>query len=173
MRAPLTCVFQKLFRILVDMRLLVTAQLLETVERHLSVVSDDNVDKAEISAYFARIASITLFADMENQIKLTFHSRLSRVDDGRVTNFIYNTHEGMFRRAKRKEISDSVALFGPECKDAFGRRISEVDLTKYANVVSERHMTAHGPGGSVTIAEVREAVAVAELILEAVSEAIN
>lgn len=99
-------------------------------------------------------------------------SRVSGAGDARVAYFITTSHSKIIRRAKRKEIADTVGLFGEDCKIQFREKITEADVTQYNNVIGDRHETAHGDGGEVTLSEVRVAVEIGERMLVAMAEVI-
>ena len=154
-------------------RLLRTNQVVETSERHLSSISDTNLDKLEISNYFAQIATVVFFSEMEKNLKEIVKSRFRHGGDEKLATFLSKTNEKLLSRMKRKEISDTVALFGDACKDDFQSRFPPSDLEIYSNVIKDRHETSHGDASSVTLLEVKQAVEIAERILVSVEEVIT
>jgi hypothetical protein len=154
------------------MQLVRTLLIVETAERHVAAIEQTNLDRAAISIYLARVASITFFGEMEERIRTIVASRLGRGGDARLATFLAKTNEGVLKRMKRSDIADTVALFGDDCKEEFRSRLSEEDFTKYQNVIRDRHETAHGAGGDVTLSEVRDAVEIAERLLVALRECI-
>lgn len=153
-------------------RLLRTSQVLETSERHLTGIPDTNLDKLEISSYFAQIATVTMFSEMEENLKEIVKERFRHGGDEKLANFLAKTNEKLLARMKRKEISDTVGLFGDQCREDFLSRFPPIELEVYSNVIKDRHETSHGDGGSVTLAEVRTAVEIAERILISIKEVI-
>lgn len=154
------------------MQLIRTSFIIETAERHIAGIEQTNLDRTAISIYLARTAAISFFGEMEERVKSVVAARLRDGGDGKLANFLSKTNEGVLKRMKRSEIADTVALFGDDCKITFKEILGEEDLTKYHNVISDRHETAHGIGGDVTLAEVREAVAIGERILIALRDCI-
>lgn len=153
-------------------RLLRTNQVVETSERHLSTVPDTNLDKLEIASYFAQIATVVFFSEMEENLREIVRERFRHGGDEKLATFLAKTNEKLVARMKRRDISDTVGLFGDECKVAFQDRFPPAELEVYSNVIKDRHETSHGEGGAVTIAEVKQAVEIAERILVSIEEVI-
>jgi hypothetical protein len=153
--------------------LLRTNQVVETSERHLVSIADTNLDKLEIANYFSQIATVVFFSEMEEKLKEIVKDRFRHGGDEKLATFLAKTNEKLLSRMKRKEISDTVGLFGDACKEDFQSRFPASDLEIYSNVIKDRHDTSHGDGGTVTLSEVKRAVEIAERILVSVKEVIT
>lgn len=154
------------------MRLIRTSSLIETAERHVSSIPDTNLDKTEIASYLGRVAAVTFYAEMEQQVQVVVKGRLSGFKDEKLMKFVISTNDGMLKRMKRKEISETVALFGESCKEIFVGKIPDDEFIRFNNVITDRHHISHGAGAPVTLDEVRIAVEIGEKILTAVEESI-
>jgi hypothetical protein len=153
-------------------RLLRTLQVVETAERHLSTVPSTNLDRLEISSYFAQIAAVTFFSEMEEKLKEVVKQRFVHGGDEKLAHFLAKTNEKLLSRMKRRDISETVALFGEQCKIDFQSRFPANELEIYSNVIRDRHETSHSAGSDVTLSEVRQALAVGEAVLVAIKEVI-
>ena len=154
------------------MTLLRTVSMIETAERHVSSLPDTNLDKTEIANYLGSVAAVIFYSEMEEQVQAVVKSRLTGFSDERLQKFVFETHAGMLKRMKRKDIVDTVGLFGDDCKEVFRQIVPEEDLARYNNVIGERHLTSHGVGSYVTLTEVRQAADAGEKILKAIEVSI-
>lgn len=154
------------------MQLLRTRQIIETADRHLAEIPTTNLDRLEVESYLAQMASIRLVAEMEVALRDVVKARLAHGGDVKLATFLSKIKDNEVSRMKRREVSETVALFGDDCKAEFQARHSPEDLSVYSKVVAERHMTAHRDGSDVTLADVRAAVDTAERIVESVRIAI-
>ena len=147
--------------------------VINTSERHLREIPESNIDRSVISIYLARMAAVTFYAEMEEQVKDIVAARFTHGGDAKLAHFLSKTNDGLLARMKRKEIGDTVGLFGEQCKVDFQTRIPESDIVQYSNVIKDRHHTSHGEGSDVTLSEVKVAMEVGERILVAIKEVIQ
>lgn len=154
------------------MRLLRTRQVVETAERHLRGISDTDLDKLEIASYLAQIAAVALFSEMEEKLRAVVKARFSAGGDAKLANFLASINDKQVGRMKRREISETVGLFGSDCRDAFQLAFPPEELEPYSNVIKDRHEASHAAGSDVTLAEVRNAMEIAERILDKIEEVI-
>jgi len=135
-------------------------------------VDDFNIDKHEISNYLACVSAVIFYAEMEECLKVIVRNRLKIDVDGKLGNFLNKTNEKMLSRMKRKELSETIGLFGADCEEEFKKKFPPEFIAPYQNIISERHLTAHGSGSNITLNDVESAVLVGEKILVAVEEII-
>lgn len=150
------------------MRLLRTAQILDTSERHIDSIEQTNLDRLEIASYFAQIAVVTFFSEMEEKLRDVVKARFRHGGDEKLANFLANINDKQVARMKRREISETVALFGEQCKVDFQAAFPANELEVYSNVIRDRHETSHSGGSDVTLNEVRSAMIIGERILDQV-----
>ncbi len=154
------------------MQLLRTYQIIETSERHLESIPQTNLDRLEIASYFAQIASVSFFSEMEEKLWDTVKDRLVHGGDEKLAHFLSKIKDSDVARMKRREISDTVALFGEQCKIDFKEKFPANELDIYSNVIKERHYASHSSGSDVTLSEVKQALEIGERILVSVKEVI-
>jgi len=154
------------------MELLRTELVLDTSRRHVGALSQ-SPDAAEIANYLAQIAAITFYAEVEEKVRKIISDRLAAPGDGRLAYFLFKNKEGMIKRVSKADLVETLVQFGADCRDELNRRFDEAEITKYSNVISGRHRTSHGPGAEITLEEVHEAKAVAERLLDSISEIIH
>lgn len=146
--------------------------ILEVAERHLQNEAANSPDVALISSYLAQVAAVTFYAEMEQRLHEIVKSRLMIAGDEKLAHFIGKTKESIVKRVKKSEIADTAAMFGDQCKVSFSNKFTDAEITIYTNIIIDRHQSAHGSGGGVTISDVKVAFPIAERILDALSEAI-
>ena len=149
-----------------------TCYAIERSRIHLNGVDDSNLDKHQISNYLACVSAVIFYSEMEECLKSIVRKRLNVDVDGKLGTFLNKTNEKMLSRMKRKELSETIGLFGDDCEEEFKRRFPPEEIAPYHNVISERHLTAHGSGSNITLNDVETAVNVGERILVAVEEII-
>lgn len=154
------------------MKLLRTRQILETSERHLETVPSTNLDRLEISSYFAQMAAVTFFSEMEEKLKEVVKERFVHGGDAKLAHFLSKTNEKLLSRMKRRDISETVGLFGEQCRIDFQAKFPANELEIYSNVIADRHETSHSTGSDVTLSEVKSALEIGELMLVSIKEVI-
>lgn len=112
------------------------------------------------------------YAEMEERVKEIVGERFADGGDRKLAHFLRKTNDGLLKRMKRKELAETISLFGDDCKEAFLARFPPEELDSYSNVIRDRHDTSHGEGADVTLSEVAKAAAVAERMLAAIREII-
>ena len=142
-----------------------TSLVVHTARSHLDSLPDDMPNKSLVAIYLAQVATVTLCSEIEESIVKLVQERLARAENAKVAHFIVKTNDGMIRRIPKSDIVKTVGLFGDEAMAALNAIFTPQEITKYGNVVNARHVTAHGAGGTVTLDEVAEAVAIAERML--------
>jgi hypothetical protein len=147
--------------------------LIDTVERHLQEMPEANIDRVAISNYLAQTAIVTFYSEMEENVKAVIIKRLRASGDGRVSQFVDNAGSSILQRIKKSKIVEAASFFGPECKEYFSKEFSDSEITKYSNIIGDRHETAHGKGASVTFGEIKEVVSIAERLLLTLDKAIH
>ena len=81
--------------------------------------------------------------------------------------FVSYASKRVLRSVKKSEIVGFIGAFGAEFKSEFNSLLENKDkeVTLYNNIVAERHKASHDGTATITLEDVRSAIAAASLIL--------
>ncbi|HEV2078934.1 MAG TPA: hypothetical protein VGR19_03410 [Allosphingosinicella sp.] len=131
---------------------------------HLSAVGRNPL----IEIYLVQFLLVAFYAEVEEKIKEIVFERLKLVEDRKVAEFIFKTHEGMLKRVKKAEINDVLQKFGCGEGDVIGTCLPETNLQPYFDAITNRHKVSHDDGAAMTLEDFGKALPCAEAILGAV-----
>jgi len=97
------------------------------------------------------------------------------VDPESIRLFLSSAGRSLVRGVKKSAIAGFVKYFGKDAKQKFDDCLKnkEQEVTHYGNAIENRDSVAHKQGVQVTFSEIKQAVHAAEIILSAVTKALE
>lgn len=151
-------------------RLIRTHAAVADCERHLA---SSGAAGTEIESYLTQYLLIVLCAEVQQEIYRLTENRASLTNDPAISSFVNASTRRVLRSVGKKEIATFVEMFGSGCKSKLNSRIDDSEVTVYNNAVGSRHDVAHNFGSQISFRELKEAVVIAEKLLEAAAHAIT
>jgi hypothetical protein len=153
-----------------DKRLLRTKAAIDDCEKHLT---SSGALGTEIESYLTQHILVILCADIQQEIYIISEQRAEMIGDPALVKYVSSTARKVLRSVGKSEIATFVGMFGSDAQKKLNALIDDSDVTIFNNAVSSRHDVAHKQGAQITFRELKDAVAVAERLLEAVENAIH
>lgn len=119
-----------------------------------------------VSSYFAQFLAVSFYAETEQTVRKILEDRLSRINDEKVSSFISSGNGAIFKRVRKTDLNDLLSKFKCGDGDIIGAHVDEVDTQAYSSIINDRHLTSHGEGSSITIADVERALPCAERMFD-------
>lgn len=129
-----------------------------------SFLSDSNGSHL-VESYLVQYLLIAFYSEFEEKVKDIIRSRLSKIDDRKVSSFVFKTNEGMIKRVKKTDLNDILSKFDCGDGDIIKDRVGDINLQPYFDVITNRHLVSHNDGSSMTLRELFAALDCAEAIL--------
>lgn len=126
-----------------------------------------------IEAYLVQFALIVAYAEIEQALRSSITTRLDAVPNEAVRSLLGRAVDRLYRGPKKESLSDFMGCLGKTVVDAFNTKLDPVHVTKYGNLISNRHEIAHNRGVNLTFDELKQAVAAAESILTSFDDIIE
>jgi len=146
-------------------------EAIEACAKHLDAAGARNT---EIEAYLTRYLVTLMYAEFETHVLKVLFERGEQVGDPHVASFVRAASQKLVRGLKISDLSGLLASFHVDCKSKFTSRVTSTPAhAAYDNIVVNRHVTAHGPGATLTFVELEAAYTASLEILEAFREALN
>lgn len=132
----------------------------DTLKSHFETHGRD----ALVESFCVQYLVVCLYAEMEKILSAIIATRLQRVSDAQVANFILLTNDAMIKRVKKADINDLLKKFG--CEEMIGGELDGTNLQPYFDAVLNRHLVAHGEGSSMTLDDFEKVLPCVDLILQ-------
>lgn len=136
----------------------------EEIQSHITKLPKNHL----IESYFVQYLLIRFYSEMEEAIKSIIKRRVEKCGDEKLASYVTKSNESMMKRIKKAEINDFLKLFACGDGDIIGDLCGDRNLQPYFDAITNRHLTSHSDGGSMTLAEFSQSIECAELILEKV-----
>lgn len=140
-----------------------TIAAFDFIEAQIKALNIDPFVQSCLSQYLA----VTFYAEMEERVAEIVTTQLQEFTNEPIGAYLASNIDKIIRRTPKSDIADLVASFGTEFKTAFNELISEIDVSRYANVITARHGVGHKQGSNITMADIQDGILVAEKILAA------
>lgn len=150
------------------MQLQRTQFAIEAIRTHLDAHGRD----ALIESFFVQYLLVCLYSEMEDGLAKIISSRLSEIEDPKVSNFIKITNDAMIRRTKKADINDILKKFGCDEDKLIENEVNGKSMQPYFDAISNRHLVSHASGCNMTIDDFEKSVECAEMLFEVVKDAI-
>jgi hypothetical protein len=150
--------------------LLRTKSAVEDCEKHLTA---SNAFGTEIESYLTQFLLVVLCSDIQQEIYRLSEARASIVEDDAISAYVAATARRVLRSVGKEDIAKFVGMFGPTLKSKLNNLVDDADVTIFNNAVNNRHDIAHKQGAQITFRELKNAVVVAQKILEAVERSLE
>lgn len=151
-------------------RLIRTSTVIEDCE---AIVTNSEVMGSPIESYLVQHALVVLCAEMQQEIYKIVRHRAAQANDKQIANFVCNAAQRVLRSVGKSELAGFMGCFGQDEKEKFNQFMEDATVTKYNNAVNNRHDVAHSSGVQVTFPELKEAVAAASGILQAMEDSLK
>ena len=137
------------------MKILKIDQALELCKSHLDNTGCRNT---EIEIYIARYLQVMICASYEGKIKEIIAEKMSRTRKSYIQSFANSYMKNLLRSIKTGDLGEILNKFGSKYREKFIAKINQTVETQRAqtyfnNIVTERHITAHDAGSSMTFDE--------------------
>jgi hypothetical protein len=126
----------------------------------------------EIESYLTQHLLVIFCAEIQQEIYKIVDERSDVSNDEGLRVFVRSSGRRTLRSVGKAEIANFLELFGAQAKEKFNSLLDDKDITVYNNAVQNRHDVAHRHGVQISFEEVKDALAAANKILEAVKAAI-
>lgn len=149
--------------------LLRTKDVVDECEEHLR---ESGAFGTAIEAYLSEHVAIILCADVQQAVYALAERRVGSLEDEAVKHYVSTSSRRILRSVKKNDVATFVGMFGTEVKDALNSGVDEATVTIYNNAVQARHNIAHWHGARITFSELKNALAAAQDILDAIESAL-
>jgi hypothetical protein len=149
-----------------------TKNAIEECQKHLK---DTEASGTIIESYLTQHLLVLLSADMQQAIYECLDKKAENVDPESIRLFLSSAGRSLVRGVKKSAIAGFVKYFGKDAKQKFDDCLKnkEQEVTHYGNAIENRDSVAHKQGVQVTFSEIKQAVHAAEIILSAVTKALE
>jgi hypothetical protein len=144
--------------------LLRTHAAVDDCEKHLQATGAVGT---EIESYLTQYLVVVLCADIQQEIYRLSEERAAALSDAGISSFVSATSRKLLRSIKKGEVVGYLAMFGTDCKDKLNSQLTEPEVSMYNNAVGDRHDVAHKQGASISFGDLKNAVLVAEKLIDA------
>jgi RiboL-PSP-HEPN len=126
----------------------------------------------EIESYLTQYLVVVLCADIQQEMYRLSEERASVAKDIAISSYVSTSARKVLRSVRKDEIAKFVGMFGPASLVKLNSLVSDAEVTIFNNAVSNRHDVAHKQGARITFQELKDAVAIAEKLLDAVDQSL-
>ena len=128
----------------------------------------------EIESILTKYLLVYICGAYETEIKNMITLRAARTGDKEIESFVKNTIK-TFRSLKIEDIKGSLlGRFSDGCKAVFNSKIQNTEAeTRYSNIITNRHLVAHGREINITFDELVISYQMAGDVLAAIKEALG
>lgn len=149
-----------------------TKLALEECQDHLKATG---TTETSIESYLTQHILVLLSAEMQQAIYVCLDKKAEQANDKALQEYVSSTRKNIVRGVTKSSISGFVSHFGVEAKRKFDACLKdkEQDISRYGNAIKNRDSVAHELGVQVTFHELSQAVQAAEIILSAVTRALD
>ena len=126
-----------------------------------------------IESYLVQYLLVAFYSEVEEKIKEIISNRILNIQDRKVASFILTTHDAMLRRVKKSDINDVLKKFNCGEGDIISNLLGDNNIQAYFDAITNRHLVSHQSGTNMTLSRFHEALTSAEMILNAVEQALN
>lgn len=153
------------------MDLPVIERAIEDCKAHLEKTGAKNT---EIESYLTRFLLICICGEYEKAIKQMIVERARRAGDTELVSYIENTVE-TFKTTRICDIRKKILRrFSVDCQRVFDTKMGSGEAKeRYENIVTNRHLCAHGEPINMTFEELELSYNQAKDVLSAISEALK
>ncbi len=136
------------------MALPVVEDAFKTAEDHLVATGSLNT---QIEAFLARHLAVLIYSQFQTACEEALRRCASRIKSHHATRYIESVSIHQLRRLKIEDLSGVLGHFGADVQEVFSLRIKDsASRIAYEAVLAHRHLTAHGPGANVTLADLKK-----------------
>lgn len=152
------------------MKLLNVEAAIKLCEEHLKKTGAKGT---EIESILTKYLLVYICGAYETEIKNMITLRAARTGDKEIESFVKNTIK-MFRSLKIEDIKGSLlGRFSDGCKSLFDSKIHNTEAaTRYSNIITNRHLVAHGSEINITFDELVISYQKAGDVLAAIRDAL-
>lgn len=128
----------------------------------------------EIESIITRYLLVYICGAYEIEIKKMIVRRAGKSGDNEIESFIKNTIK-TFRSLRIPEIRDNLlGRFCDKYKLSFDSKVLGTESeTRFTNIITNRHLIAHGGNVNITFDELEDSYTKAETVLDAIEEALE
>ena len=149
-----------------------TKLAIEECQEHLE---DTKASGTVIESYLSQHLLVLLSADMEQAISECLDKKAKQESQKSIQEYISSTRRNIVRGVTKSDIAGFVKRFGTDASQKFDDCLKEKgqEVTLYGNAIKKRNSVAHEQGVKVTFPEIKQAMKAAEIILSAVTNALD
>src|SRR4030042_2152826 len=153
------------------MKLLNVEAKIKLCEEHLK---NTRTNGTEIESILTKYLLVYICGAYETEIKNMITLRAARTGDKEIESFVKNTIKA-FRSLKIEDIKGSLlGRFSDGCKSLFVSKIHNTEAaTRYSNIITNRHLVAHGMEINITFDELVISYQKAGDVLAAIRDALG
>jgi hypothetical protein len=145
--------------------------VIKRCEEHLDNTGSRN---SEIENYFVQYLLVRICAEYEARVSILVQRRCSRSKDKHLRAFAQKTATYICKRFDIGDISDILARFGSDYKDAFrGQVVNQTPHVAWDNIYTNRHAVAHKLGTPMSLGDLKRDYAESLKVLDALVAALN
>jgi len=149
-----------------------TRIVLENMSCAVKKIDDININQS-VSGYLTQYVLIAFSADLERELKIIICEILERNSTPFLSAFITNTLGSIISRTKKRELADTVGMFGNDKREKFLKIVDDEVFARYQNYLVNRDEAAHGKSINLTWADIQRIVEDGEKVMLAFREAIG
>lgn len=149
-----------------------TKLALKECQKHLI---DTEASGTAIESYLTQHLLVLLSADMQQAIYGCLNRKAKQTSDQSIQQYISSTRKNIVREVTKSGIAGFVKRFGIDAKQKFDDCLKdkEQEVTRYGNAMENRDSVVHKQGVQVTFREIEQAVEAADIILSAITCALD
>jgi hypothetical protein len=154
------------------MRLSPVDSAVETCQSHLESTGSFG---SEIESFLTRHLTVRVCSAFEEEIERLLNERAAKSGDPALNAFCRSCSSVVFRSVQTSEIAGLLGRFGANYKQLFRDKMdaNRQAETFFNNIISNRHDTAHGPGGNLTFNELVRFYENGHVVLDAFKEVLE
>lgn len=151
------------------MRLPAIDSAMEECREHLST---SGAFGTAIEAFLTQYMLTLMCAHFEIHIEGLLRKRAAASQDAALESLVVSSVSAIFRSCKTSEIAGLLNRFGSDYKDQFQRLMEESPqaVTRFNNIITNRHKTAHDSGSNITFDELIRSYDEGHIVLDAVEK---
>lgn len=140
-----------------------------------SHIHEAELQGSEMESYLADYLLVVVCAAFEEEIERLIQDRIRKSKDKSLESLCMSCISAVFRSVKSSEIAGLLNRFGEEYKTLFASKLkdNEAAVSRFNNIVINRHKVAHSEGSNMTFEEVVRSYSEGSLVLNALSETLD
>jgi RiboL-PSP-HEPN len=146
-----------------------TATVIDECEQALDSAA---IRGTSVEAYLVQYALVVAYAEIEDAIKAIIRTRLDIAAAPAVKTLLGKAVDKLYRGPKKESLSEFIACFGKNVADHFNSRLDPIQVTRYGNLITNRHEIAHKRGVHLTFDELKDAIHAAQIVVISFDEVI-